>query len=97
VSKKPETIIEDDYMQWVRHTDGIVALKLILFSQMGWPDRTIFTNGHTFFIEFKTLTGRLSPQQKHWRTILERLGFTYYVCISSDEAIRKTRGEMDTS
>jgi len=65
-----------------------LALKLKLLAQKGWPDRTVFCEGHLFFIEFKReKKGIVSPQQRFWRKTLKRLGFNVYVCTSAEQAI----------
>lgn len=90
--KKPETIIEEDYCDWLRedYPHEAVALKLVLFVGKGFPDRTILSDGKIFFIEFKKPGEGLDPLQVKWRNILVRLGFKYYVCTSVRQAQKHT-------
>ena len=92
--KKPETIEEEKFCDWVATLKTVLAVKLILSDLMGWPDRTVLFNGHVFFIEFKYGKGELSPQQLHWKRIIEDLGFSYYVCYSSEQAIEITEWKI---
>jgi hypothetical protein len=47
---------------------------------VGIPDRMVLLpNGIVIFIELKTPIGNLSPLQKRWKQILEKLGFTHLV------------------
>lgn len=71
------------------------SLKLILFCGAGFPDRTVlFPDGHIFFVEFKTETGRFSRLQKYWQKILTDYGFRYYVCRSRKDAELILTGEF---
>lgn len=90
--KKPETIIEDNYCDWLRneYPYEAAALKLVFFAGKGFPDRTILSDGKIFFIEFKKPGEGLSPLQVKWKTLLIRLGFKYYVCTSVKKAQRVT-------
>lgn len=49
----------------------------------GFPDFAIFLKGaETIFVELKTEKGRLNMEQEAYKTILERLGYSFYVCRS---------------
>lgn len=98
MSKKPETIIEDNFCDYVLDSKyTALAIKLVLFAGRGFPDRTILGEGKCFFIEFK-LPGRdLDPPQKRWKKILTRLGMKFYVCHSTKEAIKVFEKEMGSS
>ena len=88
MGKKPETKIEDKFVDWVRdYPLPAIALKLVIFAQRGWPDRTVMCKGRIFFIEFKTPDGDQSKMQIIWMNRIRRLGFSYYVCTSVEEAI----------
>lgn len=53
----------------------------------GMADLTLFAQGgKTIFVEIKTPTGKLSEQQKRFKTAVERLGFEYIVMRSKEEA-----------
>lgn len=98
MSKKPETIIEDkfcDYVLGSEHT--ALAIKLVLFAGRGFPDRTILGNGKCFFIEFKIPGEELHRKQIRWKKILIRLGMNYYVCHSTKKAIKIFNKEMGSS
>ena len=46
----------------------------------GLPDRLVLMPvGRVYFVEFKTLTGRVSPIQKRVHGLLARLGFPVFV------------------
>lgn len=46
----------------------------------GHPDLTLFiAGGHAAFVENKTMTGRLSPEQKERHALLTAMGFTVQV------------------
>ena len=82
-----ESKIESDFAKWVRGQGGLF-LKLALLGMMGFPDRTILMpGGRVFFLEFKTPTGRVSPQQDYWIERLRALGFVAEVVRSLDEAV----------
>lgn len=97
MAKKPETIIEDNYCDWLRndYPAEALAIKLILFAGRGFPDRTILSQGRIFFIEFKLPGEDLDPLQIKWKNILVRLGFIHYVCTSEEQAIKATREYME--
>jgi len=87
-----EAKIEKDFVDWVRKQPyPSIALKLLLFGQGGWPDRTIMCKGQIFFIEFKRPGRTLDPAQVKWRKNIERLGFDYFVCTSTGDAIEAFR------
>ncbi len=96
--KKPETIIEDTFVDMVREGKFIaIALKLVLIVGRGFPDRTIIGNGKCFFIEFKTPTGDTRKKQTKWKTRLEQLGMKVYVCTSAKEAYEIFIEEMEST
>ena len=92
----PENKIEQDYRDWLRDEFPLlaIAIKLILFSGSGFPDRTILCKGQVFFIEFKYEDNGLSPQQVKWKERLERLGFKVYVCYTLSQAKRITKKHL---
>lgn len=56
--------------------------------QKGWPDLEIMVPSqgyHGLFIEFKTVTGRASKDQKEVRKILEGLGYRYEIVRTYEE------------
>ena len=89
-----ERTIENYFCETVKRFGGI-ALKLVIFNGGGFPDRTvIFPNGHIYFVEFKTETGRLSKLQKFWQRKLSDLGFRFYVVRSKREAEITVKAEL---
>jgi len=96
--KKPETIIEDDFVDLVEQSPyAAMAIKLVLFAGRGFPDRTILGNGKCFFIEFKVPGKGLDPPQVKWKKWLTRLGMKVYVCTSKEEAFKIFIKEMEAA
>lgn len=97
--KKPETIIEDAFVDLVRESEYVaMAVKLVLFVGRGFPDRTILGNGRCFFIEFKVPGNEgLDPKQIQWKKRLEQLGMKVYVCSSSQKAFKIFSSEMESA
>ncbi len=57
---------------------GYLPIKMV--DTAGYPDRVVLgPNGRHFFIEFKTITGRLSPKQYEIFDILLALGHQVFV------------------
>lgn len=55
----------------------------------GEADLTLFQNGgKTVFIETKTSAGRQSKKQKHFQSVVERMGYTYMIMRSATDAER---------
>lgn len=55
----------------------------------GEADLTLFAKGgRTYFIEIKTPKGRQSKQQKQFQKAVEKLGFSYIIMKSVDDAKR---------
>ena len=78
--------IEDPFVKHAKKK-GCLAIKLVFLSGRGWPDRTVLLpGGRIFFIEFKRKGKKPSPKQEQWKNILEKLGFTYYVCDEPGQA-----------
>ena len=94
-----ESKIESDFVDWVRELEKpAIALKLVLLSLTGFPDRTILAEaGVVFFIEFKKGKNKQQADQRYWQRILERMGFKYYVCYSKEEAIKAFKKETMVS
>lgn len=65
---------------------GGMALKLVLVSLVGFPDRTVIGPGPAIgFAELKTSTGRVSKPQQKWIDLLRRFGFRVAVIRTKDE------------
>lgn len=81
-SKVPEKTIEKKFCKAAEKL-GFKPLKVALIGLRGWPDRTVIgSQGRIFFVEFKTETGKLSAAQLLYKSLIESLGFNYYVCNS---------------
>jgi hypothetical protein len=68
-----------------------VKLKRMGYSK-GTPDIMIFEPRHGYhglFIELKTKTGQISPEQKIWNTSLEWRGYRSIFCYSFEEAVNE--------
>lgn len=62
-------------------------LKLVILGKRGFPDRTVLCpGGRVMFIEFKRKGKKLAGNQSLIKLTLERLGFTYCMCDTLDEA-----------
>jgi len=53
----------------------------------GWPDLEILHNGKTYFIELKSLKGRLTARQKLCHEQLIHAGFYVKICRSLDDVV----------
>ena len=85
-SEVKEIDIENLFVKYAK-TKSCRALKLIYLNKKGFPDRTILcTGGRIFFIEFKRKGKPVSPSQLITKTMLEGLGFEYYVCDKKGQA-----------
>jgi hypothetical protein len=55
----------------------------------GWPDHICFPgNDIVFFVEYKTGTGQLKPEQRDIRDRLQAADYGYFVCHNLNETIR---------
>jgi hypothetical protein len=64
---------------------GWICCKNIKCSINGMPDLSMFRNGETIFVEFKTETGKQSELQKYVEKQLVDQGFKYYLIRSLKE------------
>lgn len=65
---------------------------------VGEPDFTILADqGRVFFIECKTATGKLSPEQLGIKMWAEKLGHTIHTCRSVEEFYRIIKPEFTAS
>lgn len=53
---------------------GWLVFRTVLAGRRGFPDTTAMKDGRTIYIEFKSKTGHLSPQQIQWKELLEAQG-----------------------
>jgi hypothetical protein len=58
---------------------GWYVLKVIKCNISGFPDCTLFKDGITIFVEFKSDKGIQSELQKYQQIQLENQGFKYYL------------------
>jgi len=58
---------------------GWYVLKVIKCNVSGYPDCTLFKDGQTIFVEFKSDKGLQSDLQKYQQKLLENQGFKYYL------------------
>jgi hypothetical protein len=58
---------------------GWYVLKVIKCNISGFPDCTLFKDGITIFVEFKSENGTQSELQKYQQKLLENQGFKYYL------------------
>lgn len=90
---KLEKEVEQPFADWVNNDVAEWwALKFAPPGRRGWPDRILLgPNAIVFFIEFKRVGEELEPLQAHIRDVIQDLGFTVYVCESTEDAKQKTR------
>lgn len=82
---RDEKELEDKFCQYAE-SKGCRALKLVLRSIRGFPDRTVICpGGRVFFVEFKFAWGKTTPQQDLWCGILRGFGFEVHVCRDLEE------------
>lgn len=77
-------------------TPGIQASKKFGRSKYmvkGWPDLTGVYNGRPLFIEIKTPTGVVSPEQDAMINKLKAMGAIAFVARSVDDVVREIRWE----
>lgn len=92
--KRNETSIEKEVFEHAQGK-GCLTPKLSTPGQRYWPDRAIFCpHGYMFFIEFKTLTGRLSGGQERRIKKLRDLGYIVYVVDNVDTGKMRVDQEL---
>lgn len=64
---------------------GWLQFKIEKTNVNGFPDRLFIKDGRTVYVEFKSETGQLRPEQRHVIDKMREFGATVYV-ISSLEA-----------
>lgn len=65
--------------------NGWMTLKVT--GKKGWPDRAFFKNGEVIFIEFKSLTEKVSPTQIKIIRDLRNENFKAFICRSVENAL----------
>lgn len=64
---------------------GRAMIRKSIGTIAGVSDTIFLWKGKAYFIEFKTVKGRQSSEQKRWQKIVEDNGFNYYIVRSLDE------------
>ena len=82
-----ESKIQRSCIAYAKH-NGWFVLKVIKCNVNGFPDTTLFKEGKTLFIEFKSVTGKQSELQKYVQKQLQNQGFEYHV-VKNLEDFRK--------
>lgn len=92
----PEKTEEDKYVKAVAIQLNCWALKFKHEGIKGAPDRMVIVpmeyNKKPFFIEFKRPDGKgeVSPHQWDFIEQLEEFGFTCFICLTCEEALKVT-------
>lgn len=78
-SQITEKSIEDGFVDYAK-SRGCWAIKLVLLSGRGWPDRTVLAPaGRLWFVEFKRKGKLPTKLQRSIQERIELLGFVYIV------------------
>jgi streptogramin lyase len=76
----------EEYLTWAVERIGGVTFKFRSPSQRGVADRIVcLPNGETWFIELKTDSGRLSPLQKVFASVMQQTNQKYKVLWSTEQ------------
>ena len=65
--------------------EGGEAFKFVCPGMRGAPDRIVIVAGRLWFVETKTDVGSLSPLQRAFHKLLNRLGFPVHVVKNIDQ------------
>ncbi len=68
---------------WVRTKSGREFVKPLAYNTKGWPD-TILVRDRLICVEFKTATGKVSPEQTDWAQRLTSAGVEVYLWRPAD-------------
>ena len=81
-----EDDIEKQVVKWAE-AEGGEALKLVIYSERGWPDRTIFLPGGRIAIPELKLPSKNKKYEQQKRRVawLRSLGFASDFCTSLDQ------------
>ena len=82
--KMNEATIEKSVCRYAKQ-QGWLTFKWASMYQKGLPDRLFFSGGQLVIVEFKQVSGKLTPMQHCIHEQLKRQGFTVHV-IKSIEA-----------
>lgn len=76
----------EEYLTWAVEVAGGVTFKFRSLSNRGVADRIVcMPDGQTWFVELKTDSGRLSPLQKVFASLMVRLKQRYVVLWSMEQ------------
>jgi hypothetical protein len=76
----------EEYLTWAVEVAGGVTFKFRSPSNRGVADRIVcMPDGQTWFVELKTDSGRLSPLQKVFASLMVRLKQRYVVLWSTEQ------------
>lgn len=74
---------------------GVYVRKFTSPQRRGVPDRVFAYSGRTFWIEFKSEKGKLTPLQQREIAEMRKHGLTVYVCNSITQGKKIIDGELD--
>lgn len=60
----------------------------------GMPDLMVINNGKTFFIELKTLNGKIKPEQEYIMESLQKHGVPCFICRTLEEFKEVTKDNI---
>lgn len=80
----PERKIQQE-CELLMSMNGWYADRTQLVGERGWPDTTFHKLGRVLYVEFKTKTGKQSPQQKKVARRLSLAGHTVIVARGWDD------------
>ena len=80
----PERRIQED-CELLMEMNGWYVERTELVGERGWPDTTFHKNGRVLYVEFKSKTGKQSPQQLLVARRLALAGHTVIVARGWDD------------
>lgn len=83
---RSESLIEGESCRAARK-EGWLPIKLAAIYFSGLPDRMFLGFGQVIFIEYKTLTGKLSKRQIFVHKLFKKYGITVYIARSKKETL----------
>jgi len=91
-----ETVVEEDWCDWVFKTYNLIALKFTPLGRNGYPDRLVFLpGGEIFLIEFKRVDEDPEPLQIYIHEELEKLEHVVWVTDNLEEAKQVFREHIE--
>lgn len=100
---REEARLRDAFLRAVGALPGVLAYRseVIRGQQkqrslpLGHPDLIFIAGGRVIFIEWKSPTGRLEPDQVAWHRAARAAGATVLVCCDPAEACKTVAGLLD--